>query len=47
MLIGNQVSGAFVYSIDVSDRRDFTSSIEGIVEGESYESLNSVYVSRY
>ena len=38
------VSGAFVYSIDVSDRRDFTSSIEGIVEDESYESLNNVYV---
>ena len=38
------VEGVFLYAIDVSNRRDFNSSIEGIVEGESYESLNSVYV---
>ena len=39
-----KVSGAFVYSIDVSNRRDFTTSIEGNAEGALYNSLNNVYV---
>ena len=38
------VSGAIIYSIHVSDRLDFTSSVAGIAEGVSYESLANVHV---
>ena len=37
-------AGADYYSIDVSDRLDFTSSIEGNVDSVFYNSLNNVYV---
>ena len=41
------VPGVFLYAIDVSDRLDFTSSVGGIVEGVTYESLNNIYVLQF